>query len=122
MGHSPGGGGALYMGEKYSSIWAAVAGRVQIRVKAPEVIKVRVNFWSRPKMDMVKQPDGFWTVTTHPLFPGLHYYTFIIDGAGVADPNTHAYFAGSKPASAVEVPEPGSTYLCDSSRAAWAGA
>ena len=26
MGHSLGGGGALHMGEKYSSIWAAVAG------------------------------------------------------------------------------------------------
>jgi pimeloyl-ACP methyl ester carboxylesterase len=26
MGHSLGGGGALHMGEKYSTIWAAVAG------------------------------------------------------------------------------------------------
>ena len=26
MGHSMGGGGALHLGEKYSSIWAAVAG------------------------------------------------------------------------------------------------
>jgi predicted esterase len=26
MGHSLGGGGALHMGEKYSAIWAAVAG------------------------------------------------------------------------------------------------
>ncbi|MBN2319486.1 MAG: esterase [Acidobacteria bacterium] len=86
------------------------AGRVQIRIKAPEAAKIRVNFWSGPKVDMVKQPDGFWTVTTPPLVPGLHYYTLIIDGAEVADPNTQAYFGGSKPASAVEVPEPGSTY------------
>jgi enterochelin esterase family protein len=85
-------------------------GRVQIRMKAPEAIKVRVNFWSGPKMDMEKQPNGFWTVTTPPLVPGLHYYTLIIDGAEVADPNTHAYFGSSKPASAVEVPEAGSTY------------
>ena len=86
------------------------SGRVQIRIKAPEAIKIRVNFWSGPKVDMVKQPDGFWTVTTPALVPGLHYYTLIIDGAEVADPNTHAFFGGSKPASAVEVPEPGSTY------------
>jgi len=86
------------------------AGRIQIRVKAPDAIKVRVNFWSGPKVDMVKQPDGFWAVTTPPLVPGLHYYTLIIDGAEVSDPNTHAFFGGSKPASAVEVPEPGSTY------------
>jgi len=85
-------------------------GRVQIRVKAPDATKVRVNFWSGPKMDMEKQPDGFWTVTTPPQVPGLHYYTLVIDGAEVADPNTHAYFGSSKPASAVEVPEPGSTY------------
>jgi enterochelin esterase family protein len=86
------------------------AGRVQIRVKAPEAAKVRVNFWSGPKVDMVKQADGFWAVTTPPLVPGLHYYTLVIDGAEVADPNTQAYFGGGKPASAVEVPEPGSTY------------
>lgn len=42
--------------------------------------------------------------------PGFHYYTLSIDGAEVSDPSTHAYFGGSKPASAVEVPEPGSTY------------
>jgi enterochelin esterase-like enzyme len=86
------------------------AGRVQIRVKAPDATKVKLNFWSGPKVDMAKQPDGFWTVTTSPLVPGLHYYTLQIDGAEVSDPNTHAYFGGSKPASAVEVPEPGSTY------------
>ena len=99
-----------------TNVWGAAypridgAGRVQIRVKAPDATKVRVNFWSGPKMDMEKQPDGFWTVTTPPLVPGLHYYTLMIDGAEVADINTHAFFGGSKPASAVEVPEPGSTY------------
>jgi enterochelin esterase family protein len=59
---------------------------------------------------MEKQQDGFWTVTTAPLVPGFHYYTVIVDGAEVSDPNTHAFFGGGKPASGVEVPEPGSTY------------
>jgi enterochelin esterase-like enzyme len=86
------------------------AGRVEIRVKAPDATKVKLNFWSGPKLDMVKQSDGFWTITTPPLVPGFHYYTLNIDGAEVSDPNTHAYFGGSKPASGVEVPEPGSTY------------
>jgi enterochelin esterase family protein len=86
------------------------AGRVQLRVKAPEALKVKANFWSGPKLEMEKQPDGFWTVTTPPLVPGLHYYTLLIDGAEVSDLNSHAYFGGSKHASAVEVPEPGSTY------------
>jgi enterochelin esterase family protein len=47
-------------------------GRVQIRVKAPDANKVKLNFWSGPKVDMEKQADGFWTVTTTPLVPGLH--------------------------------------------------
>jgi enterochelin esterase-like enzyme len=85
-------------------------GRVQVRVKAPDAAKVRLNFWSGPKVDMEKQSDGFWTVTTTPLVPGFHYYTVIIDGAEVADPGTHGYFGGGKDASGVEVPEPGSTY------------
>jgi enterochelin esterase-like enzyme len=99
-----------------TNVWGAEypridnTGRVELRVKAPEATKVKVNFWSGPKVDMVKQPDGFWTVTTTPLVPGFHYYTLIIDGAEVSDPNTHAYFGGGKPASGVEVPEPGSTY------------
>src|SRR5438876_10850000 len=99
-----------------TNVWGAdfpkvdSTGRVQIRVKAPDATKVKLNFWSGPKVDMEKQADGFWTVTTAPLVPGFHYYTLNIDGAEVSDPNTQAYFGGSKPASGVEVPEPGSTY------------
>jgi enterochelin esterase family protein len=99
-----------------TNVWGAQyprvdsTGRVEVRIKAPEATKVRVNFWSGPKLDMVKQPDGFWTVTTPPLVPGLHYYTILLDGAEVTDLGSHAFFGGSKHASAVEVPEPGSTY------------
>src|SRR5947209_11601028 len=84
--------------------------RVQIRFKAPDATKVRANFWSGPKADLEKQADGFWTFTTPPLAPGLHYYTVIVDGAEVSDPGSTAYFGGSKWASAVEVPEAAATY------------
>jgi len=84
--------------------------RVEIRFKAPDASKVRVNFWSGPKADMEKQADGFWTFTTTPLAPGLHYYTVIVDGAEVSDPGSTAYFGGSKWASAVDVPEADATY------------
>ena len=99
-----------------TNVWGAeyprvdAAGRVEVRIKAPEATKVRLNFWSGPKVDMVKQADGFWTVTTEPLVPGLHYYTLVIDGAEVSDPGSHAFFGGGKHASAVEVPEPGADY------------
>jgi len=85
-------------------------GRVQLRIKAPDANKVKLNFWSGPKVDMEKQADGFWTITTAPLVPGLHYYVFNVDGADVSDPGSTAYFGGSRYVSAVEVPEPGSTY------------
>ena len=99
-----------------TNVWGAEyprvddTGRVQVRVKAPEATKVKLNFWSGPKLDMQKQADGHWMVTTEPLVPGLHYYTVIIDGADVSDPNSHAFFGGTRHASAVEIPEPGSTY------------
>jgi enterochelin esterase-like enzyme len=85
-------------------------GSVQIRLKAPDAKQVRLNFWSGPKVDMTKEPDGFWTVTTAPLVPGFHYYTLSIDGAEVSDPSSQAFFGGGKFASGVEIPEPGSTY------------
>jgi enterochelin esterase-like enzyme len=99
-----------------TNVWGAEyprvdhAGRVQIRIKAPAAQHVGLNFWSGPKTDMAKQPDGFWTATTAALVPGFHYYTVIIDGAEVSDPNTQAFFGGGKFASGVEVPEKGSTY------------
>jgi enterochelin esterase-like enzyme len=85
-------------------------GRVEVRVKAPEANSVKLNFWSGPKVDMQKQADGLWTVTTAPIVPGLHYYVINIDGAEVNDPGSQAFFGGSRFVSAVEIPEPGSTY------------
>lgn len=99
-----------------TNVWGAEyprvdgSGRVEIRIKAPEAATVRVNFWSGPKEPMQKQADGLWTITTRPLVPGLHYYTLVIDGAEVADPGSQSFFGGGRYASAVEVPEPGSTY------------
>jgi enterochelin esterase-like enzyme len=85
-------------------------GRVLLRVKAPDASKVRINFWSNPKADMEKQADGFWTYTTPPMAPGLHYYNFVVDGADVSDTGSQSFFGGGRYASAVEVPESGSTY------------
>ncbi|HET7811800.1 MAG TPA: alpha/beta hydrolase-fold protein [Steroidobacteraceae bacterium] len=99
-----------------TNVWGAeyprvdASGRVQIRIKAPDASKVKLNFWSGPKVDMEKQPDGFWTVTTTPLVPGLHYYVINVDGLDASDPGSRAYFGGSRYTSMVEIPEPGATY------------
>ena len=99
-----------------TNVWGAEypridsTGRVQIRIKAPEANKVKLNFWSGPKVDMEKQADGFWTVTTTPLVPGLHYYVINVDGIDASDPGSKAFFGGSRYTSMVEIPEPGATY------------
>ncbi len=99
-----------------TNVWGAEypridsTGRVQIRIKAPDANRVKLNFWSGPKVDMEKQADGFWTVTTTPLVPGLHYYVINVDGADASDPGSKAFFGGNRYVSAVEIPEPGSTY------------
>ena len=77
---------------------------------AADATKVQINFWGNPKLDMVKQADGFWTVTTVPLVPGFHYYTVVVDGTDFSDPSSHTFFGGGKDASGIEVPEHGSTY------------
>jgi enterochelin esterase family protein len=86
------------------------SGRVLVRVKAPEAIKVKLNFWSGPKVDMTKDADGFWSYTTEPLAPGLHYYVVNVDGIDASDPGSKAFFGGTRYVSAVEVPEAGATY------------
>ena len=99
-----------------TNVWGAdyprvdSSGRVQVRIKAPEANKVKLNFWSGPKVDMDKQADGYWSFTTQPLVPGLHYYVINIDGLDASDPGSKAFFGGTRYASAVEIPEPGSTY------------
>lgn len=85
-------------------------GRVQLRVKAPDAAKVKINFWSGPKADMEKQADGSWTFTSPPLAPGLHYYVINVDGLDASDPGSQAFFGGTRFTSAVEVPEAGATY------------
>ena len=57
-----------------TNVWAAEyprvdsAGRVQIRVKAPDATKVRLNFWSGPKVDMEKGTVQVgWTKSAAPV-------------------------------------------------------
>jgi enterochelin esterase-like enzyme len=99
-----------------TNVWGAeyprvdTSGRVEFRIKAPNAIAVKLNFWSNPKLDMVKSSDGFWTATTPPLVPGFHYYNFVIDGVDVNDAGSHAFYGGGRDASGIEIPELGATY------------
>ena len=96
------------MGADYPRV--SEEGRVQLRLDAPDAQAVRANFWSGPKVDMDRDADGVWTITTEPVAPGLHYYTFIVDGVEMSDPASQAFYGGSRFVSAVEVPEVGADY------------
>jgi enterochelin esterase-like enzyme len=57
--------------------------------------------------EMEKGDDGFWTVTTPPVIPGFHYYTFSVDGVTMNDPGSDAFFGTGRPTSGIEIPEKG---------------
>jgi enterochelin esterase-like enzyme len=90
------------------------AGRVQFRVNAPDAHQVQVlvggGGGETPKMDMVKQADGNWTLTTPPIVPGFHYYHLFIDGVRVDDPGSHTFFGEGGDMSGIDVPEPGEDF------------
>ena len=80
-----------------TNVWGAeyprvdASGRAEFRINAPNATAVKLNFWSNPKLDMVKGSDGFWTAATPPLVPGFHYYNFVVDGVDVNDAGSCAF-------------------------------
>lgn len=80
--------------------------RATFRLNAPDAHKVQVSI-SRKRYDMTRAADGLWYATSDPLVPGFHYYSLIVDGAGIADPSSHHYYGGSRDSSGIEIPEKG---------------
>src|SRR5579875_2445068 len=81
--------------------------RVTFRIKAPDAQKVVFRFFDPREYPAKKGEDGFWTATTDPQVPGLHYYRVFIDGAEVHDPSSHTFYGTGKDASGIEIPEKG---------------
>jgi len=82
--------------------------RVVFRVKAPDAQKVQIDLGK--KYDMVKDPDGFWTVTTDPIVIGFHYYSLLIDGVALVDPSSQTFYGMGRMASGIDIPEAGTAY------------
>lgn len=78
--------------------------RVTFQVTAPNAQSVKVSFGNT---ELTKGENGIWTGTTGPLDPGFHYYQIVIDGVGVADPASEAFFGVGNVRSGIEVPEQG---------------
>lgn len=75
--------------------------RATFRLKAPDARSVQVLV-GHGTYDMTRAEDGLWYVTTPPLVPGFHYYSFNVDGANVADPSSHTYFGVSRDSAALK--------------------
>lgn len=61
-------------------------GRVTFRCKAPNAKEVVVESDILPKLEMTKDENGVWSVTTGPLAPDYYNYFFVIDHVAFADP------------------------------------
>lgn len=82
--------------------------RVKFRIKAPEAKKVQVDLGR--KYDLVKDEEGFWTVTTDSISEGFHYYSLLIDGVALADPASETFYGMGRMASGIEIPFAGGGY------------
>ncbi|SHJ57166.1 Enterochelin esterase [Reichenbachiella agariperforans] len=82
--------------------------RVIFRTKAPDAQQVQVDLSG--KYDMIKDEEGFWSVTTDSIGPGFHYYSLLIDGVAVADPASETFYGMGRMASGIEVPFAGGDY------------
>ena len=84
--------------------------RVQFRIKAPGARKVQIMVGGgggeTPMMNLTKQPDGAFTLTTPPIVEGFHYYPVYVDGFEVTDPGSRTYFGEGRDMSGIEIPSP----------------
>ena len=78
--------------------------RAIIKVSAPNASDVKA-YVAGTEYAMTRDGDGTWSVTTPPLAVGFHYYFLDIDSVRVVDPATETFFAYSRLASGLEVPE-----------------
>lgn len=78
---------------------------VVFKVKAPDAKKMQIDLGKL--YDMIKDDQGFWTVTTAPQVPGFHYYSLVIDGVKVVDPASETFYGTGRMSSAIDIPEKG---------------
>lgn len=90
--------------------------RVTFQVAAPEAHAVGIatnnadNGIGRGPLEMHRDEQGAWSLTTGPVVPGFHYYWFVVDGVEVPDPAVESYFGHNKEMSGLEVPEAGADF------------
>lgn len=82
--------------------------KVIFRLKAPDAQKVQIDLGR--KYDMRKDTGGYWIVTTDTIPVGFHYYSLVLDGVPVVDPNSQAFYGMGRMASGIDIPDPDGDY------------
>jgi enterochelin esterase family protein len=105
------GGGAMLPptnapGHQYPQIKADL--RATFRISAPNAQQVLLDLSGRHAM--ARDDNGVWTITTKPLVPGFHYYSFVVDGVALADPDSESYFGMGRMVSGIEVSSKGEDF------------
>ena len=84
--------------------------RVMLQIKAPDAQKVQALIGGgggqTPMMDLTKDGNGDWTLTTPPIVEGFHYYFIYVDGVPMADPGSQTFFGTARWISGIEIPSP----------------
>lgn len=87
--------------------------RVTFQLKAPGVRQVKLEGGAglvKASLEMTKDSDGVWSVTTPPAVPGFHYYWFTVDGVRMNDANSRLFFGWGRDTSGIEIPETNTGY------------
>lgn len=84
--------------------------RVKFRIEAPHARRVQIMVGGgggeTPRMDLTRQSDGAWVLTTAPIVEGFHYYPVYIDGFEANDPGSRTFFGEGRDMSGIEIPSP----------------
>ena len=81
---------------------------VIVRLRAPEAKAVKLEGGAglvNAPLEMTRDTNGIWTVTTPPAVPGFHYYWFNVDGVRVNDAGSYSYFGYGRETGGIEIPE-----------------
>ena len=79
-------------------------GHATFKLTAPNAHSVQVTI-HKTTYEMTRATDSVWTLTTPALPKGFHYYFMTIDGVKTIDPNSQTFFAYSREAGGLEIPE-----------------
>jgi enterochelin esterase family protein len=60
---------------------------VTFRFRNPNAKEVLLSRAGSTRVQMLKDEEGVWTVTTDPLEPDFYSYSFVADGVGLIDPS-----------------------------------